>query len=216
MPKRNRFGLVPVAAVAASLAATALVPATASADTRAEVRIEGAGRVFETSSAQGIDCSKSWEDPDRSCGFSQWPGFWRVELRAEPAPGWHFHGWDNPGWNLGCSDVTRTCGFMSSPFHAQAMLTARFRGNDSDGDGHPVPHDCNDFAPAIHPGATDILGNGIDENCDGQDAAVKPDGDDDCGDDERDGKDSFETGAGDERTGLMSEWLVPTLRAGLI
>ncbi|HET6548472.1 MAG TPA: putative metal-binding motif-containing protein [Solirubrobacter sp.] len=40
---------------------------------------------------------------------------------------------------------------------------------DADQDGFDARRDCDDANPAIHPGATDVAGNGVDEDCSGAD-----------------------------------------------
>jgi len=40
-------------------------------------------------------------------------------------------------------------------------------GEDSDGDGFIWCQECGDNDPAVHPGAVEICGNAVDENCDG-------------------------------------------------
>ena len=48
---------------------------------------------------------------------------------------------------------------------------------DIDGDGAPHALDCDDSNAAIHPGAVDVPGDGIDQDCAGGDARVDADGD---------------------------------------
>jgi cysteine-rich repeat protein len=41
---------------------------------------------------------------------------------------------------------------------------------DDDGDGVTAATDCDDLDPSVHPGATEVCDDGIDQNCDGIDA----------------------------------------------
>jgi hypothetical protein len=43
---------------------------------------------------------------------------------------------------------------------------------DADGDGFFTNSDCDDTSASIHPGATEVAGNGIDEDCSGADAVA--------------------------------------------
>ena len=72
------------------------------------------------------------------------------------------------------------------------VLTAvyKFPSPDNDRDGYNDGYDCNDYDAAIHPGAVEICGDGIDQNCDSVD---KP-----CGDEhEDDGGDGYSPSMGD-------------------
>jgi hypothetical protein len=50
---------------------------------------------------------------------------------------------------------------------------------DVDGDGFFAASDCDDTDPERHPGATDPCGDGLDADCDGEDACVPGPGGDD-------------------------------------
>src|SRR5205823_1358652 len=45
---------------------------------------------------------------------------------------------------------------------------------DADGDGEPRGQDCDDSNPNVHHGATEICGNGLDDDCVGGDLPCPP------------------------------------------
>src|SRR5687767_11688201 len=51
---------------------------------------------------------------------------------------------------------------VSSPAHA-------LLGGDGDGDGFGVFFDCDDTDPTVYPGAIEVVADGVDQDCDGQD-----------------------------------------------
>jgi hypothetical protein len=52
-------------------------------------------------------------------------------------------------------------------FVSQWLTCARDGGTDGDGDGVPWCFDCDDTSAASHPGAAEICGDGLDQNCNG-------------------------------------------------
>lgn len=62
-----------------------------------------------------------------------------------------------------------------APQHTATTGTTTGTPTDVDGDGHlPSQGDCDDLDPAVHPGAPEVDGDGLDSDCDGIDGTGEP------------------------------------------
>ena len=60
------------------------------------------------------------------------------------------------------------CNGLEIPSEPQNIIIAQ--SDDADNDGYTVAQgDCNDNDASIYPGAAEICGDGIDQNCNGKD-----------------------------------------------
>lgn len=71
------------------------------------------------------------------------------------------------------ASVTATDGAGNTANASGSVAVAPHPGVDADRDGYLQSRDCNDADARVHPTAKDVPGNGVDENCDGHDAAFR-------------------------------------------
>ena len=62
--------------------------------------------------------------------------------------------------------ATDAAGNAAGQSTAVGVRAPRLEERDADADGFPATTDCDDADPEIHPGAAEVRGNDVDENCD--------------------------------------------------
>jgi hypothetical protein len=78
------------------------------------------------------------------------------------------HTWATPAQFQTAITTARSIVAQRAQF-LQSFVDCERNGNgaDQDGDGVRWCEDCDDGNAAVHPGAAEICGNGVDDNCNG-------------------------------------------------
>jgi len=78
-----------------------------------------------------------------------------------------FYGPLPTGWDYTDYGLIYDCGADNDPMTTGGCDQIICYSTDDDGDGWPVPLDCNDGDASVHPNAAELCSNGTDDNCDG-------------------------------------------------
>jgi len=102
-------------------------------------------------------------------GFSSNPADWvqninTIQAMSVTDPNWALYS-QLMGLSTGQSSDPNCDGI---PLNITPQMAHQCILTDKDGDGFSMPFDCNDNNSFINPGAVEICGDGLDNNCDGQ------------------------------------------------
>jgi spore coat protein CotH len=94
-----------------------------------------------------------------------WIDSWSQQIAADVAA--DPHAWASPAQFQMAIAAAKDAVAKRAQFLQTFVDCENGTGADQDSDGYKWCDDCNDMNPAAHPGAPEICGNGVDENCNG-------------------------------------------------
>lgn len=96
-----------------------------------------------------------------------WIQTWSQQIAADVAA--DPHAWATPDqFQMAVNTAQQVVADRATYLQSFVDCEKNGSGADMDGDGIKWCEDCDDNDPAVHPGAAEICGNGVDDNCNGQ------------------------------------------------